>query len=240
MFGDLKNQQGETIDYAYTPGADGDDRIVVLGHGVTGNKDRPVVVETARALNAAGIATLCMSFAGNGNSGGRFEDCTISKEVDDLGSVLDALGDRTIAYAGHSMGGAVGVLRANRDPRIKVLISIAGMVHTEAFADREFGEETPGSGCMWEEESCPLSTVYVEDMASIHSVLEKGGGVKVPWLLIHGTEDDVVPIQDSLEISARANEPFRMVQVEGADHSFNEHHQPLGDAVVSWVQEHLR
>ena len=77
---------------------------------------------------------------------------------------------RQIAYIGHSMGGAVGVRRASSDSRISSLVSLAGMVHTEEFARREFGEETPDAGCMWEEESCPLSSTFMNDMAAIRSV----------------------------------------------------------------------
>ena len=95
--------------------------IVVLGHGVTGNKDRPFIVALAEGLAAAGIPALRFSFSGNGASEGRFTDSTISKEVDDLDAVLDAF-ERAIRSAmwGHSMGGAVGVLRASGDSRIEL------------------------------------------------------------------------------------------------------------------------
>ena len=67
------------------------------------------------------------------------------------------------------------------------------MVNTQAFYDREFGEETPDEGCMWEEADCPLSLNYKNDMYDIGSVANKAGEIKVPWLLVHGDEDDVVP-----------------------------------------------
>ncbi len=99
---------------------------------MTAHKDRPWLVTLAGALSGAGLASLRVSFAGNGASEGRFEEAVPSKEVEDLGSVLDALerwGVESIGYAGHSMGGAVGVLRAASDPRIACLVSLAGMVH---------------------------------------------------------------------------------------------------------------
>ena len=123
------------------------------GHGVTGNKDRPFVVALAEGLAAAGIHALRFSFAGNGASEGRFADATISKEVEDLGAVLSVLDGYSVCYVGHSMGGAVGVLRTSGDERIRLLVSLAGMVHTRAFAEREFGEEVPDEGCMWESQS---------------------------------------------------------------------------------------
>ena len=102
------------------------------------------------------------------------------------------------------MGGAVGAL--SRDERIGLLVSLAGMVHTRAFAQREFGEEVPDQGYMWEEPDCPLSQVYMDDMTQIDTVVERGAEISVPWLLVHGTEDDVVPIEDSRDILAKAGD----------------------------------
>jgi alpha/beta superfamily hydrolase len=237
MFGDIRNAQGERIDYEVDEGPS--DGLVVLGHGVTGNKDRPFVVTLAEALGDAGITTLRFSFSGNGDSEGRFQDSTISKEVEDLGSVLDAVGDRPICFIGHSMGGAVGVLRAASDTRIRVLVSLAGMVHTQAFAAREFSEETPDQGCMWEEESCPLSSTYMDDMATIGTVIEQSPQVTVPWLLVHGSEDDVVPMQDSHDIVSRAKQA-QLVQLPGANHVFSDNGTaPMIEAVVPWVSKQM-
>jgi alpha/beta superfamily hydrolase len=237
MFGDIRNAQGERIDYEVDEGPS--DGLVVLGHGVTGNKDRPFVVTLAEALGDAGITTLRFSFSGNGDSEGRFQDSTISKEVEDLGSVLDAVGDRSICFIGHSMGGAVGVLRAASDTRVRVLVSLAGMVHTQAFAAREFSEETPDQGCMWEEESCPLSSTYMDDMATIGTVIEQSPQVTVPWLLVHGSEDDVVPMQDSHDIVSRAKQA-QLVQLPGANHVFSDNGTaPMIEAVVPWVSKQM-
>ena len=65
------------------------------------------------------------------------------------------------------------------------------MVNTKDFYDREFGEEKPDEGCMWEEPTCPLSSVYKSDMYKIGSVAPKAPEVKVPWLLIHGDAGDL-------------------------------------------------
>ncbi len=239
MFGEILNRQGERLDYTFHPGRD-DDGLAILGHGVTGNKDRPFVVALAEGLCATGIGTIRFSFAGNGDSGGRFQDATISKEVDDLGAVLDAVGGRFVCYIGHSMGGAVGVLRASSDQRIRLLVSLAGMVHTEAFAKREFGEETPDAGLMWEDEECPLSQAYMDDMAQIHSVVGLAERITVPWLFVHGTEDDVVPPQDTHDIMAAAPGEVQLLELPGADHVFSDSATaPMVSGVVAWLQKQL-
>ena len=210
---------------------------------MTGNKDRPFVVALAESVASEGMAVLRFSFSGNGTSGGDFRDCTISKEVEDLKVVVTSAVNNgyRVTYAGHSMGGAVGVLAASSDQRIRHLISLAGMVNTKDFYDREFGEEKPDDGCMWEEPSCPLSSTYKNDMYSIGSVASKAFEVKVPWLLIHGDADDVVPIEDSREIFALANEPKKIIEIPRANHVFSEAGlEPMREAVIDWIGETLR
>ncbi len=242
MFGEIQNKRGEKIDYTYHPGNADSKILVVIGHGVTGNKDRPFVMNLAKGIEEVGISVLRISFTGNGDSGGDFGTCTISKEVEDLIVVLDTVaGNRRIVYAGHSMGGAVGVLAASNDERIGHLISLSGMVHTAKFNEVEFGDQIPDEGFMWEEEDCPLSSAFVNDMNEISSVLEKGSQIKVPWLLIHGTEDDVVPIDETHEIFEKANEPKKKVVIGGADHVFStdEASAVMVEAVVTWLQDQL-
>ncbi len=237
MFGEIKNFHGERLDHTFHPGDANSKNLVILGHGVTGNKDRPFLVTLADGLAAAGINALRFSFSGNGASGGRFTDPHIPKEVAEPRSMLDAYAGWNICYVGHSMGGAVGVLRASQDARIRWLVSLAGMVRTAAFAQREFGTVKPGEGFMWDDEKCPLSQAYMDDLTAIGTVLDAAPKIKVPWLLVHGTEDDVVPIQDSKDILIRAGMDTRFIKIKGSGHVFpGEHTALMVDTVVAWVK----
>jgi len=239
----IKNRLGETLDYSFANAAPENYKsgwLVILGHGVTGNKDRPVVADTAAALNAAGFDTLRFSFAGNGDSEGVFQDATISKEVGDLESIINAASETysKIAYIGHSMGNAVGILQAAKDQRINVLVSLAGMVDTKTFALTEFGEVTPDAGFMWDEEDCPLSSAYMHDLCDVIVTLEPlVDCVTVPWLLIHGTTDDVVLPKDTQTVESIKGDAVSSVYIDGADHSFNEptHKEAMTKAVVDWL-----
>jgi uncharacterized protein len=236
----ISNPQGEVLDVAHHP-AEKSDRLLILGHGVTGNKDRPLLIAVAEGMAARGWPCLRMSFSGNGESQGRFEDSTISKEIGDLQAVLDAIPDTTrVAYCGHSMGGAVGVLTAVRDERVRVLITLAGMVFTKEFCEREFGEVTPGEGCMWEEPDCPLSQAFVDDLHRHGSTLDAAAAMQVPWLLVHGRADDVVFPRDSEAAYEVAPEPKKLVPIEGAGHSFDEATYPaLIDELDVWLGRNL-
>lgn len=244
MIETIKNQQGEQLDYSFSSasgGSDSSEWIVLLGHGVTGNKDRPVIADTAHALNAAGFDTLRFSFAGNGDSEGDFRDATISKEVSDLEAVIEAVAPHyaKIAYVGHSMGNPVGILQAMKDKRIQALVSLAGMIDTKTFAQTEFGEETPDEGLMWDEESCPLSSAYMHDLCdTIVTVEPLVPTIEIPWLLLHGTADDVVLPKDTETVEMIKGNDVQVIYIEGADHSFNEpsHKNQMTQAVVNWFK----
>ena len=234
---EIRNRSNEKIDHTYHPGVRAD-ALVILAHGVTGNKDRPHLVALAEGLAARGWPCLRISYSGNGESEGRFEDSCITKEISDLQAVLDAVPHTTqVAYVGHSMGGAVGVLTAARDLRIKVLVSLAGMTHTAAFVEREFGEVTPGEGMIWEDGNFPLSATYVNDLKMIGDTLSAAEAVIQPWLLIHGDADDLVPLEDGRDAFLAATCEKKWLAIPGAGHSFGESYYPqLVDAVDEWLK----
>jgi uncharacterized protein len=232
----VRNRFGESIDYTYHP-AGRADALVVLGHGVTGNKDRPLLVALAEGLGERGWPCLRISYTGNGESEGRFEDSCITKEVGDLQALLALVPDTVnVAYVGHSMGAAVGVLTAARDLRIRVLVSLSGMTHSAAFLEREFSSIVPGQGNMWDEEGCPLSEEFVADLTAIGDTLSAAEAVTQPWLLIHGDADDVVPVQDSRDACDAAVCEKKLIELVAAGHSFDETFYPqLVEEIDQWM-----
>ena len=233
----IRNAHGERLDFTLHD-ADGD-TLVLIGHGVTGNKDRDWALLLAECLSAAGIAALRFSFAGNGDSEGTFEASCPSKEASDLEAVLDfaeGLDKPRLLYAGHSMVAVAGVLVAAGDGRLAGLISLAGMVHTEDFYERKFGAQAPGANLMWDKPECPLSCVFVDDMRKIGSVLPLASAIFVPWLLIHGTEDTVVPLVESEQAAALGRSAILAILAD-ADHVFSGEHGPKMAALVTeWAR----
>ena len=232
------NSLGEQLDIAFHHG-NHLGAMVVLGHGVTGNKDRPLLVASAEGLAKKGWPCIRFSFSGNGASQGKFEDSNITKEVNDLWSILNMVHqEKRIAYIGHSMGAAVGVKTAARGMAIQCLISLAGMVNTAGFVEREFGDVVPGKGFMWDDEDCPLSESYVNDLKEIGSLLPDAAKIECPWLLIHGTEDDVVPIADSQQAFEVARCEKKLIEIPGAGHSFDaESYGAIVDRIDLWLKK---
>ena len=243
---EIRNGCGERIDHAYRPaGACGDEApatLVIIGHGVTSHWDRPWQTELADALASAGLPSLLVSYAGNGQSEGRFEDVTPTKEASDLGSIVDAVstwGVRRVIYVGHSMGGAVGVLRACADRRIALLVSLAGMFHVHAFMQRHFGHLEPGRGLMLDKPGCVWNRTLEADAARLGSLTSQAAAVRVPWLLVHGDADELVPLQDSVDARAAADGRPDLVTLPGVDHRFSGAIPAMSSAVLSWLQRRL-
>jgi len=236
--GEIRSARVERLDHTFVAARPGRQDVVVIVHGVTSERDRPLASALAAALTATEIAVLQFSFSGNGASEGRFEDATPTKEVEDLGSILDALAGFRVACVGHSMGGAVGLLRASRDPRIAALVSVAGMIHVHDFMQRHFGHLGAGEA-MLGKPACPWNRNLEEDARRIGSLTDVARGIRIPWLLVHGTADELVPLHDSVDARAAAGGRPELVTIEGADHRFTGAHPALLQAVVPWIGRQL-
>ena len=240
MIDEIRNAHGERLDFTFTPGESGRRDLVVVAHGVTSHKERPWLVALCDALAEAGIASLRFSYSGNGESEGRYEHSTITKEVADLGSVLDALEGWHLAYAGHSMGGAVGTIRCASDPRIRAFVSLAGMVHVWEFMQRLFGHLRPGHDVMLEKPHCPLSQHFLDDAKAIGDVLEPAKRITIPWMIVHGSADEIVPFQDAIDVHRATEGRPDLVELPGVDHRYTGHLADLTDAAVPWLDARLR
>ena len=76
----------------------------------------------------------------------------------------------------------------------------------------------------------------MDDLTAIDTVVDRASQISVPWLLVHGTEDDVVPLEDSQTIFEQANEPKELVVLPGADHGFSDDATPpMIQAVINWI-----
>ena len=233
----IRNQAGERIDYTYHAGAEVGGPVVVIGHGVTAHKDRPFLVALAEGLAEAGIAALRISFSGNASSEGYFADSNISKEVEVWAPCWTPCQDGRSPTRGTAWAARSACCVRAADPRIRVLVSLAAIAHTQAFAERTFGDLTPGVGLMLGKPGCVLSQAYLDDMRRIGSVVQHAEEIAVPWLFVHGARDTLVPIQDTRDAYARARAPKSLVVLDEADHVFEPGLTPrMVEAAVNWCR----
>jgi pimeloyl-ACP methyl ester carboxylesterase len=109
------------------------------------------------------------------------------------------------------------------------------MVHVSAFMRAQFGHLVPGRDVMLGKAHCPLAQRFLDDAHTIGDVLEAAARVRVPWLLVHGDADELVPLQDARDALAVASDA-RLVTLAGVDHRFGGHEAEMAAAVGEWLQ----
>lgn len=209
----------------YLPAGEGPFPTVIMAHGFGGQcaHNRPY----AEVFAQNGIAAYIFDFIGGGNdiqSDGSTTEMSVLTEAADMTVVLEGLAameqvdSKNIFLAGQSQGGFVASYVAGTQPeRVRGLVAIfpAYVLQNDARKRME-GRELPETE---EIMGLLLGRIYAEDALSfdIYEVIENYPG---PVLLIHGTDDQLVPI----DYSRRAVEAFpsaELVEIEGAGHGFS-------------------
>lgn len=244
---------------------------VLILHGFKGFKDWGMFPLLSERLARAGFTAVSPNFSGSGvdDAGDftlpeRFGHNTFSAELQDTRAVVDALfraelgvpSPSAVGIVGHSRGGGIALLEAARNDRIQALVTwaaIAGVVRwpaEERAAWREAGRTEVRNARTGQ--VLPLYTEVLDDieqhgpLLDIESAAER---VTVPWLLIHGTEDDSVSFAEAeLLKAASPRETTRLLPVPGAGHTFGAVHpwrsttpelETVFNATIAWLTGHL-
>ena len=218
---------------------------VIIAHGFTSNKDYPRHVKTAEALASKGIAVFRMDFGGSGESDGR--EITIAGELDELKSAIKYmknLGYKNIGLLGESLGGLVS-LKAYSDD-IKAIVLWAPVTHirqTLQLTDLEKKSlEDRGYFTIAKDgKDFKIPQEYINERLNVdkESVLRE---VKIPVLIIHGTEDKTIPISDSEDAIGFLPHGSSLDVIKGWGHGEIEMERQMDVIIpktIDWFKGHL-
>ncbi len=237
LAGLLQTPRGKDDDLSATP-------VVVLCHGMESTKEGTKHQALARRLDALGYASLRFDFSYVGESGGRFEDLTISGEVDDLAGACAFLrmrGAEALALVGSSLGGTVALLYAAGDPSVRALVTIAAVSRPLGILER-LGSDAVAA---WRrtgfraEATGRLKRDFLDDL-SRHDVLAAARALGAATLVTHGEADDVVPVADAYALHAALPAPRGLRVTPACDHRYSDpgHLAALLDDTVGWISTH--
>jgi len=229
----------------------------IFCHGFTGNRveSHRLFVHAARELCNRGFVTLRFDFRGSGESEGLFESMTISEEMSDLVTALRWLHDRKeilkdrIGIVGLSLGGVVAILTAADDERIKAVCawstpaelgglentarSIFGESRIEVLMERRYFDLPSGDR---------IGRGFLMD-ALTHDISRSVARISPrPFLIVHGTNDQTIPVSHAEKLFDSAKEPKEKFLVEDADHTFNrwDWQWKVINRTAEWFEEKLK
>jgi len=211
---------------------------IILCHGFTGNRieSHRLFVHAAREMCKNGFVVFRFDFRGSGESDGLFENMTISEEISDLKVAIDWLYNREeilkdkIGVIGLSLGGVIAILTASQDERIKAVCtwstpadfkdpslqftakSIFGERGIEKLIEKEYIDLPSGDRI---KRNFLIDAFNYDILKSIEKISPR------PILIIHGTNDPLVPVSHAEKLFERAKNPKKKILIENADHTFN-------------------
>lgn len=204
---------------------------LVLMHGWGGNS--AAMLPLAAPLHAAGYTLLLL----DARCHGRSDDDTFAslpRFAEDIEAGLDWLqqentADREIGVIGHSVGAGAALLAASRKREIRAVVSLAAFAHPATMMRRWL---------RWKRiPEWPLGRyilAYVQrtigyrfdDIAPCHTI----ASVDCPVLLVHGSADGIVPLDDARQIyAARHSDRVKLLVVEGSHDDFGDLTKPLAE-----------
>ncbi len=238
MLGDIFNKNGEKLDYSFRLGSEKNRYLLIIGCGLPGYVDHPLVDEIAHNVSDEGLSVLSFSFSGNGNSQGRFLDSTITKRIDDLNSIISVSlqnGWRPI-YAGHGLNSTVGVLTSVAENQIEYLISLGGVLNTKTFCKKMIE-----INFLDQEKNVSAYDKIIKEMNEVDSILPRAKGIKIPWLLIHAKNDNLVPLTDTESLMGNCEATRDIFQVEDSDHAFSgKAISEVSEILINWLGQRIQ
>jgi fermentation-respiration switch protein FrsA (DUF1100 family) len=198
----LTTGDGLELDAFYLPGAVPDAPAVLVANGNGGH--RGMRAPLARALEDEGLAVLLFDYRGYGGNPGSPSEEGLALDVRAARDfLLDEAGvpsDRLL-YFGESLGAAVVTELATEHPP-------AGLVLRSPFTDLASVGRV----------HYPFLPVRLL-LRDRYPVAEQIGRIPVPTTIVYGSDDSIVPPEQSRAVADAAAGLHRLVAVPGADHN---------------------
>lgn len=218
--------------------------VVVGCTGYRGSKSELIGIATA--LWRAGFNVLLFDYHGHG--AGRGVPVTLAyREMDDFLSALDyaeqRVPDARIGVIGYSMGAAIAIMGSARRTEVRAVVADSPFATHTDVVSHNVSRVIRISGR-------PIASLA--DFFLARRAGYRGGDVAPerdaaalaprPLLIIHGTQDRMIPASHSKRIFDAAGEPKELWLGEGADHcgTYFLNRREYCRRVVAFFDEHLR
>ena len=217
---------------------------VIVGHCFTCSRHTGVLRHICRALGDAGFMALRFDFSGNGQSQGRFEQSTWSKQILEMEAAIVLMqekGATWIGLAGHSLGAAIALLAARRMKGVSAVCRLAGRVsgtrpmHFFTPSQQHTLAQTGRAGFSSRGRRLTLNQEFFDD-ADRHDLKEATRSLTIPMLVVHGDQDEIIPVSEAHLAKTINPGMVELSIVTGGDHMLvqPDHQRLVARKVTAW------
>jgi len=215
---------------------------IIMCHGWGSNKLgtwQGLFVKTAREFCKNGFSALRFDFRGSGDSEGKFEKQTNYTLLDDLDCVINNI-DSEIGLIGHSLGGKVSILKASLDKRVKCLATWASpALHRDVWPKAFIEDIEQRKMITYNNVGSGINKKQVDSYLK-YNAIKSLNKVKIPFLIVNGDEDTIVPLSQSRKLYKNANKPKKLAIIEGANHTFLNKEKELIKITLNWFKKYMK
>ncbi len=227
--------------------------LVVLCHGIPSGEPPvpgdPGYEALAERFLVKEVAACIFNFRGTGDSGGDF---SLPGWVEDLTAVLheaaagrgafEGCDPRRMALMGFSGGGAVSIVCAARRPGLRALVTVSSPADFSHLLTREgigdFIAHARRIGIIRDPAFPSSEEEYYRGIQACRPVGEISRVSPTPLLIVHGSEDETVPVREAHLLYQAAEEPKEIYIVPGGGHRLR-HHAEAMERAVNWLLDRL-
>jgi len=196
----------------------------------------------AQRFADAGFATMIFNFRGAGEAEGNLDMAGWARDlraaIDYLFS-LDTIDKSRLFMAGSSAGAAISVYAAAHDTRIAALVTFAcpadfGFLANEQLA-RSSIDHFRSIGLIKDPGFPPSVDEWLQGFSEVSPIRWVDRISPRPLLLLHGDQDDLVPIEHAHRLLERAREPKQLLVLPGAGHRLRVEEKAIATA-LEWLR----
>ncbi len=216
---------------------------VIISHGFTSNKDRERLIRLAEALSENSFAVLRFDFGGCGESEDR--EITIQDQVDDLKCAINYMREnryQDVGLLGESLGGLTSILAYDESINTIVLWAPVTQSKTPSFIQKEeLQQELNETGIIIYKKDgreFKVPKEYLKERQAINQkeILSK---IKSPVLIIHGDQDNTVPLEQSEAAMQFLPEGSGIKIIKDGDHKLDDKMNVVIPLSVNWFKKYL-
>lgn len=208
-------------------------RYVILAHDY--NEDCYALLRQAHLFDELNFNVLLIDLRGWGNSEGQYTTLGFKESLDIL-AWIDKLvafdSNAEIGLYGVGMGASSCLLAAQHTLTSNVSFIISDCAYANAIS---YLEKRLNSNLYTNLIEMKVSNELNFDLTECN-MLEAAAGIAIPVLFIHGTKDQIIPCQDTLNMYEACNASKELLILEDSHHGFNCYHDGFKERITNFIE----